>query len=167
MRQKKGTREGAMLSFSQHPITCLAIASLAATLSSGRAGVGEARQIRSFDSDWRFYAGEINGAEKPEFNDSSWLKVDVPHDWSIEGLAHSETKVEDAPELHVVKGEWKFSKGDNMLWKDPEFNDGSWQTVKLPSTWEEHSNYTQDNVYGWYRRELTIPADLQGKDICH
>ena len=64
-----------------------------------------------------------------------------------------------------MKGEWKFSKGDNILWKNPDFDDSSWQIVKLPSTWEEHSNYTPDNVYGWYRRELTVPADLKGKDI--
>ena len=154
-----------MLSFSRHPITCLAIASLAATLSSGRASAAEARQTRSFDSDWRFHAGEISGAERPEYDDSAWLRVDVPHDWSIEGLAHSETKVDDAPELPVVQGEWKFSKGDDLRWKDPGFDDGAWQAVKLPSTWEVHSNYTEDNVYGWFRRELSVPADLQGKDI--
>jgi beta-galactosidase len=154
-----------MLNFKQIPIICLVIASLIATLTIGYASTGETRQIRSFDSDWRFYAGEIKGAEKLEFNDSLWLKVNVPHDWSIEGLGHSEAKVEDAAELLVVRGEWKFNKGDNTLWKNPDFNDGSWQTVKLPATWEEHSNYTEDNVFGWFRRELTVPADLQGKDI--
>lgn len=154
-----------MLNFKQIPITYLVIAVLIATLTSGCTSTEKTKRIQSFDSDWRFYSGEINGAEKPEYNDSSWIKVDVPHDWSIEGLAHSEIKMEDEMELQVVKGEWKFSKGDNLLWKDPEFNDDSWQTVKLPSTWEEHSKYTQDNVYGWYRRELNIPADLKGKDI--
>jgi beta-galactosidase len=152
-----------MLNIKQIPITYLFCASLTATVIWGCAGNGKIRQIPSFDLDWRFHFGEIKGAEKQEFNDSSWRKVDVPHDWSIEGLAHSE--VSDAPELQVVEGEWKFSKGDNILWKDPVFNDGSWQTVKLPSTWEEHSNYTQDNVFGWFRRELAIPIDLQGKDI--
>jgi beta-galactosidase len=152
-----------MLNIKQIPITCLAISFVIVTLISGCKHTVEIKQNESFDLDWRFYAGEITGAEKPEFNDSSWLKVDVPHDWSIEGLAHSE--VSDAPVFKVVNGEWKFTKGNNMLWKDPGFNDASWQTVKLPSTWEKHSNYTQDYVYGWYRRELTIPADLQGKDI--
>jgi beta-galactosidase len=147
----------------QIPIVCLFIASLLVALFTGCKHTLAPRQIKCFDSDWRFYAGEITGAEKPEFNDFSWRKVDVPHDWSIEGLARSE--VSNAPEFKVVKGEWRFSKGDNMLWKNPGFNDGSWQTVMLPSTWEKHSNYTNDNVYGWYRRELTIPADLQGKDI--
>jgi len=151
------------LNFKQIPIICLLIVSLIAAISTGCKHTVEIRQNLSFDSDWRFYAGEITGAEKPEFNDSKWLKVNVPHDWSIEGLAHSE--VSDAPVFKVVNGEWKFTKGDNMLWKNPNFNDASWQTVMLPSTWEKHSNYTQDYVYGWYRRELIIPADLKGKDI--
>lgn len=154
-----------MLNFKQTPINCLIIAVLIVTLFSGCAGSGQTGQIQSFDFDWRFCAGEINGAERPEYNDASWLKVDVPHDWSIEGLAFFTTKVEDVPEIPVVKGEWKFSKGDDLRWKDPKWNDVSWQTAKLPSTWEEHSNYTEDNVFGWYRCELTIPADLQGKDI--
>jgi beta-galactosidase len=154
-----------MWNLKQIQMTCFVIASLLATLTFGSSGAGETRQILSFDTDWRFHAGEINGAERPECNDSSWLKVDVPHDWSIEGLAKSETKAEDASEFHVVKGEWKFNKGDNTLWKDPNFDDSSWQTVKLPSTWEEHSNYLQENVYGWFRRELSIPVELKGKDI--
>jgi beta-galactosidase len=145
------------------PISFQLILFLIVTLISGCSGTSEPGQIQSFDSDWSFHAGNITGAEKPGFNDSSWLKVNVPHDWSIEGLARSE--VSDAPELQIVEGEWKFSKGDNLLWKDPGFNDNSWQKVKLPSTWEEHSNYTPANVFGWFRRELDIPADLLGKDI--
>jgi beta-galactosidase len=115
--------------------------------------------------DWRFRAGEINNAEKPEYNDSSWISVNVPHDWSIEGLAQSVTQKVDVPEFFIVKGEWKFNKGDNPLWKEAGIDDNSWQIVQLPSTWENHSNYTPDNVFGWYRRELTIPADLEGQDI--
>ncbi|MEJ5352497.1 MAG: glycoside hydrolase family 2 TIM barrel-domain containing protein [Melioribacteraceae bacterium] len=127
---------------------------------------GVYRQVQTFNSSWRFYAGDVKNAEKPEFNDSSWLIVNVPHDWSIEGLAKSETEFEsDMPEFDIVKGQWKFCKGNSSLWKSPEYDDRLWEVVTLPSTWEKHSNYTQDNVYGWYRREFVVPADLQGKDI--
>jgi beta-galactosidase len=153
------------MNIKQFPISCLIIASLFTPLISKSIDSKKTRKIQSFDSDWRFYAGEIKGTENPDYNDSSWLKVDVPHDWSIEGLAHTDAIVEEATELPVVRGGWKFNKGDDTLWKKPEFNDDSWQTVKLPATWEDHSNYTEDNVFGWFRRELTIPADLQGKDI--
>jgi len=40
---------------------------------------------RAFDAGWRFLQSDPAGAEKPEFNDSAWRTVDVPHDWSIEG----------------------------------------------------------------------------------
>ena len=37
------------------------------------------------DSDWRFSLGDPAGADKTSFDDSNWRKLDVPHDWSIEG----------------------------------------------------------------------------------
>src|SRR5436190_5753784 len=43
-------------------------------------------QTTSFDADWRFYRGGIQGAEMRCFDDSKWRKVDLPHDWSIEDL---------------------------------------------------------------------------------
>src|SRR5216683_1410779 len=48
----------------------------------------EPTQVRitsSLDTDWRFLKGDAAGAEKPDFDDASWRKVNVPHDWSIEG----------------------------------------------------------------------------------
>src|SRR5712691_2137242 len=43
------------------------------------------RVTSSFDSEWRFLRGDAPGAEKPDFDDSAWRKLDLPHDWSIEG----------------------------------------------------------------------------------
>src|SRR5262249_48197865 len=47
--------------------------------------VEKMRQVSSCDSDWRFHQGELSGAEQIDFDDSAWRKLDVPHDWSIEG----------------------------------------------------------------------------------
>ncbi len=47
--------------------------------------VGAANQEILFDFGWKFSKGECAGAEKPAFNDAKWDKVDLPHDWSIEG----------------------------------------------------------------------------------
>ena len=38
-----------------------------------------------FDKGWRFMKGSADGAEKPDYDDAAWRKLDVPHDWSIEG----------------------------------------------------------------------------------
>src|SRR6476619_5033943 len=46
-----------------------------------------ARVTSSFDRDWLFLECDAAGAERPAFNDSGWRKLDVPHDWSIEGPA--------------------------------------------------------------------------------
>jgi beta-galactosidase len=39
----------------------------------------------SFNADWRFFKGEAVGAEQPQFDDSAWRIVRLPHDWAIEG----------------------------------------------------------------------------------
>jgi len=44
------------------------------------------QQTILFDSDWKFHRGGAQYAEQPGFNDSSWRKLDLPHDWSIEDL---------------------------------------------------------------------------------
>ena len=49
------------------------------------AGVCAAAERTSFNDGWRFYKGEAEGAERPEFDDASWRAVQLPHDWAIEG----------------------------------------------------------------------------------
>ncbi|MFI3269159.1 MAG: glycoside hydrolase family 2 TIM barrel-domain containing protein [Rikenellaceae bacterium] len=39
----------------------------------------------NFDKGWRFFNDTAEGAESPTFNDSKWRKLDLPHDWAIEG----------------------------------------------------------------------------------
>lgn len=44
-----------------------------------------ARERQQFDSAWRFAKGDAAGAEQTQFADVDWRKLDLPHDWSIEG----------------------------------------------------------------------------------
>jgi beta-galactosidase len=46
----------------------------------------------NFDRDWKFFLGDPQGAQSPDFNDNDWRLLDLPHDWSIEG-----TFSQDAP----------------------------------------------------------------------
>ncbi len=39
----------------------------------------------AFDEGWRFVQGDPAGAESPQFDDTKWTSVDLPHDWSIFG----------------------------------------------------------------------------------
>ena len=116
-----------------------------------------------FDDGWRFYRGDAVGAEQPVFNDWAWRKINLPHDYSIEDLTLLEEKQQ--PSLSITEGIWRFSKGDDPNWKKPDFDDVDWQQVILPANWEEHSNYQDNNVYGWYRRKIIIPEEMKTKDI--
>ncbi|WKX76601.1 glycoside hydrolase family 2 TIM barrel-domain containing protein [Zobellia laminariae] len=39
----------------------------------------------SFNGDWLFQKGDPSGAEKSTFKDADWRKLNLPHDWAIEG----------------------------------------------------------------------------------
>lgn len=41
-----------------------------------------------FDYNWKFFSGDAADAKANDFNDESWRKLDLPHDWSIEGKIH-------------------------------------------------------------------------------
>ena len=49
------------------------------------AASGWARDIVSLDADWKFFQGEVSGAEKADFREQDWETVCVPHDWAIAG----------------------------------------------------------------------------------
>src|SRR5262245_48269277 len=43
------------------------------------------RSRTDFDHDWKFSLGDDSAAKNVDYNDSSWRKLNLPHDWSIEG----------------------------------------------------------------------------------
>ncbi len=43
------------------------------------------RKVLNFNRHWKFDKGDMNGAERPDFDDSSWKAVRLPHDWAIAG----------------------------------------------------------------------------------
>nr|MDA3930584.1 hypothetical protein [Prolixibacteraceae bacterium] len=45
-------------------------------------------QIISFDNDWLFWLGDDPAAKEPNFDDTRWRSLSVPHDWSIEQPAN-------------------------------------------------------------------------------
>jgi len=60
----------------------MAMAMFFGSLSAYAHGGTARRQL--FDYDWRFHLGDAAGAAAPEFDDSEWRQLDLPHDWSIE-----------------------------------------------------------------------------------
>jgi beta-galactosidase len=58
----------------------LVVVGLTASAGAGDAG----RRVEKFCDAWTFHLGDMDGAELPSFDDSSWRTLDLPHDWSIE-----------------------------------------------------------------------------------
>ena len=57
----------------------------AALLLVFTAAAGQPRRVTNMDAGWRFHQGDVMGAEAATYDDMDWRKLDVPHDWSIEG----------------------------------------------------------------------------------
>ncbi len=59
---------------------------IVALLCLGAGGAWGATRIeQSLDTNWRFALGDQAEAKAASFDDSTWRRLDVPHDWSIEG----------------------------------------------------------------------------------
>lgn len=64
----------------------VALAFLVLASCNNQAEIPTGDRTISFDEGWRFIKDSLPGAESPDFNDSGWRIIDVPHDWSIEDL---------------------------------------------------------------------------------
>jgi beta-galactosidase len=55
---------------------------------SACSGIKTDEQIRKrekFNSDWRFINEDVNDGQSVNYGDSDWRKLNLPHDWAIEG----------------------------------------------------------------------------------
>jgi|GEM_PF-2916360 len=98
-------------------------------------------------------------------------KTDVSFEYDAGDAGVFEVAIGDVePALFTVPekslaGEWQFRKGNDESWVDPGYDDSGWQTVELPANWEDHSDYTDDQVYGWYRKTIEIPEEWDGNAL--
>ena len=47
--------------------------------------ITKTRKKDNFNQNWKFRLGDIENAQKIEYNDNNWRLLNLPHDWSIEG----------------------------------------------------------------------------------
>jgi len=72
-----------------------------------------------------------------------------------------------AMDLHKeidLEGDWKIEIGDDFRFKDPDFDDSSWETIDVPDEWEDEGFPGYDG-YAWYRSHVRIPAKLAGREL--
>lgn len=64
-----------------------------------------------------------------------------------------------------LTGEWLFKRGDESGWSRPDLDASDWESVELPAHWEDHSDYTDPEAYGWLRKTVTIPESWEGRGV--
>jgi hypothetical protein len=63
-----------------------------------------------------------------------------------------------------LSGKWKFTTGNNRNWRSPDFDDESWNTIYVPSAWE-NQGYEDYDGYAWYRLKFKLPQNLNTGDL--
>ena len=61
-----------------------------------------------------------------------------------------------------LRGRWLFATGDHADWRFPATDDAEWQSIFVPSFWENEGHHDY-NGYAWYRLHFTPAAELEGK----
>lgn len=72
-----------------------------------------ARKTESFNANWRFLLGDDPQTKNNNFNDAQWRSLNLPHDWSIEGLFNSKNPTTQA-EGGLPAGIGWYRKSFNM-----------------------------------------------------
>jgi hypothetical protein len=71
---------------------------------------------------------------------------------------------EDLLRILNLKGYWKFSIGDDKKWALPSYNDGDWEEIRVPSSWEDQGFHGY-NGYAWYRKSFEYPSGIKSEII--
>ena len=116
-------------------ILCLCFLCVSCVAISGNSNITKSDKDSfkdcNFDSDWLFSKGDYENAHLPDFDDSSWRLLDVPHDWSIEDLPLGENKVQDGTSVRI--GPFDSTKSQN----------------------KHFTGYTIGGI-GWYRKHFKL-----------
>ncbi|MDB5191575.1 MAG: beta-galactosidase [Segetibacter sp.] len=99
--------------------------------------IAQVRVVTELTDDWKFSKGKNDGAFEVDFNDKSWQKVSVPHDWAIYGPFDKEV---DKQVVAITQNGEKVA------------SEKTGRTGALPYIGE-----------GWYRKDFTLPAMKHGQ----
>ena len=109
-----------------------AVFSLIALFISCNISASERKML--FNENWKFHRGSVANAENPNYNDSKWRTLDVPHDWSVEPAPIQKSGITVGPFCIV--------------------NEGGAGGIDLGQTLGGE---------GWYRKEFTLNSEDKDK----
>ena len=61
-----------------------------------------------------------------------------------------------------LQGVWKFSIGESKEWRLPKFDDSDWETILVPSPWEDQG-FNGYNGYATYRRTFEVAPEYKDR----
>ena len=67
---------------------------------------GEVERKQRFNSDWKFALGDSAENSSLNFDDSTWRKLNLPHDWSIEGKSEKNNPSEGDGGFYPMGSAW-------------------------------------------------------------
>ena len=105
---------------------------------------------RLFDEQWLFSKGENLGAEMPDYDDTGWRQLTLPHDWSIEDLGKKDISI------HREKWLLEHDGSDSLFESTGPFVRNS------PGA--KHTGYTLGGS-GWYRKHFRLEESDRGKQV--
>lgn len=107
---------------------------------------------QSFDADWRFRAGEVTAGEGATLDDAAWEKIDLPHDFMIEGKGQAIVAPPRAGGAGTGAGR------ASTLPTEPE---GPFD----PRSPGGNSNGYMNGGLGWYRKTFTLPETSRNRRV--
>ena len=69
---------------------------------------------------------------------------------------------EDVFLIKDLTGYWQFSIGDREEWISPKYDDSNWESIKVPSPWEDQG-FNGYNGYAFYRKKVVISDEQRGR----
>jgi len=140
---------------------------LVVTLLSNNSQAANARLTENFDSNWLFLKADASGAEQNQFDDSTWRKLDVPHDWSIEG-PFSETNKAGGAGAFLPSGNGWYRKHFTL----PQADSGKCVTVEFDGVMQNSDVWINGVLlghrpYGYvsFSYELTSHLNFCGDNV--
>jgi len=58
-----------------------------------------------------------------------------------------------------LNGSWRFEIGDDFAYADPDFDDSSWERIRVPGKWENQGFPGYDG-FAWYRKTFLMPEKV-------
>jgi beta-galactosidase len=107
------------------------------------------RDRQLFDFDWRFRAGEVDDGHTTSIDDARWDRVDLPHDFMIEGKGQA---------IVVPGARGGGGRGNANLPTAPE---GPFD----PRSPGGSGNGYLNGGIGWYRKTFTVPASASTRRV--